>query len=198
MPVPNFSTADYAEALKRLLPRGRVWPQDQASTMSRVLLALAPTYKRNSDRAAALLQDAFPGQSVELLTEWEATLGLPDPCTGPLATLQQRQLAVLAKWTATGGQSVDYFIEVAAALGWTITVTEFSPAYADFFHAEDPLWDEAGAFTWQINAPLVTTAWFSADVSAAEEPLASWGNAPLECQLTAIKPAHTNLIFAYS
>lgn len=198
MPVPDLSDADYAEALKRLLPRGRVWPQDQGSTLSRVMLALAPTYQRNGARSAALLADAFPGQSVELLTEWEATLGLPDPCTGPLDTVQQRQAAVLAKFTATGGQSIDYFIAVAAALGWTITVTEFTPAYADVFHADDPLWDESGAFTWQINAPLVTTTWFSADLSAADEPLASWGNTPLECQLTAIKPAHTQLLFAYS
>lgn len=198
MAAPAYAAADYAEALKNLLPRGRVWAKDFGSVLSSVMLAIAPTYERSGARAAYLLVDAFPGQSVELLPEWESTLGLPSECTGPLATVQQRQLAVLAKWTATGGQSIAYFTAVALALGWEITVTEFAPFRADISHADDPLGDESSIFVWQVNAPLVTTIWFSADLSSADEPLASWGNAPLECELTAIKPAHTYLQFAYS
>jgi uncharacterized protein YmfQ (DUF2313 family) len=198
MPVPQFLAADYAEKFKALLPSGRVWPKDDSSVLSSVSAALMPAYERNNDAAAFLLFDAFPGQSVQLLPEWESTLGLPDPCTGPLATIQQQDAAVLAKFVGTGGQSPDYFIAVAAALGWTITITEFLPFEADVGHAEDPLWDESGAYTWQVNAPLVTTYWFEADVSSADSPLASWGNLPLQCTLQRIAPAHTYLLFAYS
>lgn len=198
MPAPSFSASSYAEALKALLPRGRVWSKEIGSVLSSVMSVLSPTYQRNGDRAAYLLVDAFPGQSVELLPEWESTLGLPDPCTGPLPTIQQRQAAILARWTSTGGQSVAYFEAVAAALGFPVTVTEFAPFWAGVSHAADPLGNETTVNVWQINAPLVTTYWFEADVSAAESPLASWGNTLLECQLTAIKPAHTYLQFAYS
>jgi uncharacterized protein YmfQ (DUF2313 family) len=54
-------------------------------------------------RAGQLIPDAFPCSTVELLPEWEATLGLPDPCVQPpLTTLQQRQAAVCAKLVARG------------------------------------------------------------------------------------------------
>ncbi len=198
MPVPAFLAADYAEAFKGLLPRGRAWPKDLGSALSKVATAIMPTYERSNARAAALLVDAFPGQSVELLPEWESTLGLPDSCTGPLATVQQRQAAILAKWSSTGGQSIAYFTAVALALGWVITVTEFTPFAGDIGYADGPLWDESGASVWQINAPLVTTYWFEADVSSADSPLASWGNTLIECQLGKIRPAHTYLQFAYS
>ncbi|CAI8693461.1 hypothetical protein EMIT0111MI5_10837 [Burkholderia sp. IT-111MI5] len=37
-----------------------------------------------------------------------------------------------------------------------------------------------------------------AGAMAAGDPLTSWGNAVLECELKSIMPAHTILIFAYA
>lgn len=49
-----------------------------------------------------------------------------------------------------------------------------------------------------INAPKNTVTRFAAGVSAAGEPLATWGNAVLECELQALTPAHTVLQFHYA
>lgn len=180
---PVYAAADYVSALMNLLPRGRVWPREPNSLIAQVAGMLANTFGRNSARARFLLQDSFPATSVELLPEWEATLGLPDACAGPSPTIQQRQMQVAVAFAGNGGQSKPFYIAYAAALGYTITITEFTGADAQ---------------KWQVNAPTFTINYFRAGIGRAGEPLATWGNNVLQCELNRLKPAHTNLVFSYS
>lgn len=191
------SVAAYAAAIIAYLPRGRIWPRDMAASLAVTAKGLAPTAQRLDARAVALLADAFPPQAYELLPEWERTLGLPDPCSGLAATLQQRQAQVKARLTATGGQSAAYFIAVAASLGFTITIENFAPARAGLMRAGDPVYGDDWAHAWRVHAPEATVTYFAAGASTAGEPLAAWGNAVLECALARIRPAHTTLTFAY-
>ena len=193
----TYSQDDYLRALQGLLPRGEVWPRDPDATLTQILRAIAASPARLDARASALLVDAFPATSAELLPEWEASLGLPDPCTGPLSTVQQRRAAVVARLTSRGGASIAYFVGVAAALGYTITVEEFAPAIADGLVADGPVNGEDWAYAWLVRAPQTTVTEFAADESFADEPLSTWGNLSLECVLNRIRPAHTILIFAY-
>lgn len=197
MAAPNYSASDFAAAIHALMPRGLVWPRDPTAVMAQVINGLAPTWVRHTQANNDLLVDAFPATAVELLPEWEATLGLPDPCAGPSPTLQGRQQQVVARLTNSGGQSVPYFIAYAKTLGYAVTVTEFAPFRAGQSSAGAPCGIVDWAFTWQINAPAETITYFCAGLSSAGEPLAAWGNTVLQCELTAIKPAHTILNFAY-
>lgn len=128
--------------------------------------------------------EAVPSTTAQLLPNWEFDYGLPDTCTPLGATLQQRRHALLAKIAAVGGASEAYFIAVAAALGYTITITEGT----------------AGSYTWTINAAAAgPTSLFRAGQSRAGDLLQRAGaNAQLECVMNRIKPAHTKLLFAYS
>jgi uncharacterized protein YmfQ (DUF2313 family) len=191
------TVAEYSVALLALLPRGRIWPRDPDATLAAVARGLAPSAQRLDARAVDLLADAFPGTAYELLPEWEASLGLPDPCSGLAPTLQQRRAQVVSRLAASGGQSVPYFVSVAAALGYEITVEEFAPARAGTLRAGGAVYGEAWAHAWRVHAPGVTVTYFSAGGSAAGEPLAAWGNASLECVLTRLRPAHTVVQFAY-
>jgi uncharacterized protein YmfQ (DUF2313 family) len=160
------------------------------------LLTLMPTWARLQVRLNELIPEIFPCSTEELLPEWEETLGLPDPCTGQLGTLQERQAAVCARFTARGGQSKDYYIAVAAKLGFQITITEFAPFRCNVNRCGDPLRSQDWAHTWRINAfsPIV---YFRTGISRCGERLATWGNRLLECTTNAIKPAHTVLLFGY-
>ncbi len=198
MPAPLYSAEDFTRALQALLPRGRVWPREEDTEQTTTLKGLAPSCERLNARANNLLIDGFPASTLELLPEWEATLGLPDPCAGEAATLQQRRNQVVARFIAGGGQSIPYFIDFAADLGYSITITQYAPFRAGHSHAGDPCGSEDWFFTWAVNAPLNTITYFRAGQSTAGEPLASWGNDVLECELNAIKPAHTILQFHYS
>lgn len=199
MPPPVYSATDYVQQFQRLLPRGRVWHRGIGLVQDADLLALMPAWVRLHLRLNDLIAQIFPCSTTELLPEWEATLGLPDPCTGPLATLQQRQAAVCAKFAAKGGQSKAYYIELAARLGFSITITEFAPFRAGRNHAGEPVYGAAWAYAWRVNVSLdELDVWaFRAGASAAGEPLRAWSNLALECALRAVAPAHTVLQFAY-
>lgn len=81
MAAADLTSADYQAALQALLPHGRVWPREPDAVQSRVAAGLAQTAARLHARANYLLRDAFPLTPLELLPEWEATLGLPDECS---------------------------------------------------------------------------------------------------------------------
>lgn len=197
MPRLNLTEGDFARLMSNLSPTGDAWPTEPDSVRQKALLAFAPTFARLNARANFLVDDAFPATSLELLPEWELSVGLPDPCAGPAPTLQARRKQVVARLASYGGQSKAYLIQYALNLGYVITITEFVPFTADRGFGDGLLWDEWGAYAWQINAPLYTIVYFSADLSAADEPLATYGNTVLECELRAIAPAHTTLTFAY-
>jgi uncharacterized protein YmfQ (DUF2313 family) len=198
MSAPNYSADDFASVIHALMPRGLAWPKDPTSVQGQVILGLAPTWQRHTAANNQLLVDAFPATAVELLPEWEETLGLPDPCAGPSPTLQQRQAQVVARLTNSGGQSVPYYVNYAATLGYAVTVTEFAPFRCGQSRVGQPLGSQDWIFTWRINAPLNTVTYFTTGHSAVGQALATWGNTVLECELMSIKPAHTYLNFGYS
>jgi uncharacterized protein YmfQ (DUF2313 family) len=200
MLAPLNSALDFLLAFQRLLPRGRIWHRGWGTVQAEDLITLFPQTVRLNQRALDVLRETFPCTTDELLPEWEATLGLPDPCIGELATIQQRQAAVCAKFAARGGQSAAYFVALAAALGFTITITTFRPFYASEGRVDEPLFDEQWAYVWQVTIvnPSQAFVYFRVDQSTVDEPLVAFGNSVLECLFNAMKPAHTEIIFAYA
>jgi uncharacterized protein YmfQ (DUF2313 family) len=195
--LPERSAADYLAALKALLPTGAVWPRDAGSSPVRVLQGVATSVARLRARADALLVDAYPSTTYELLPEWEATLGLPDPCAGGSPSLPQRQQQVAAQLTAQGGQSVAYFIGQAKALGFEISITQFAVARIGAARIGEPVNGEAWAHAWRVVAPAQTVTLARIGASGIGDPLASWGNAVLTCALSRLRPAHTVLQIGY-
>lgn len=198
MGAPVYSSEDYLNALQALMPRGRVWPKDPNSVQARTLACFTPTFERSNQAAADLLVDAFPSTSVDLLPEWEAALGLPDPCAGAQPTIQLRQQQVVARFTNSGGQSITYFVNYAAALGYNVTITQFAPFRFGQNTFGTPMYGVAWAFAWQVNAPGFSIEQFKFGADAFGEPFAYWDNNVMQCELQRIAPAHTTLLFDYS
>jgi uncharacterized protein YmfQ (DUF2313 family) len=177
------SAAEYARALLYALPFGVVWPKDTDTQQASVAGALSQTFARLDERTLELLDDSPAGGAlVEMLPEWESTLGLPDPCAGTLPTLALRQSSVLARLRTSGGQSIPYFVSIAAALGIVVTISEFRPFCAGQT-LPAPVYSDAWAYVWRVNAPASTP---------------SFARLALECTLGRVKPAHTLLQFAYT
>ena len=194
MRAPDLSVDDFVGAMQRLLPRGRVWPRDPDANLTALLRGLAAICARQTERDNYLLIDGFPATSVELLTDWEATLGLPGDCVGELGTIEQRQRAAAAKLASIGGQSVPYLISIAATLGYIVTITEFMPWRVNM--PIGAIYGTAWAYAWQVNAPAETITRFTCR-SGVNEPLQSWGNLQLECLMHEYAPAHTIVLIAY-
>lgn len=187
----------YLSQLQALLPPGMAWTRERASNLARLLSAFAAELARLDGRAHDLVEEADPRTAVELVADWERLLGLPDPCAGQAVTLQERRERVVQKLTTLGGQSRAYFIAVAAALGFAITIEEFRPFRASMSSAGDPVCDEDWWFVWRVHGPEQTIRDFRVSASVTGEPLRNWGNQILECVLARLKPAHTLVQFAY-
>jgi uncharacterized protein YmfQ (DUF2313 family) len=200
MPPPVYGAESFAAQFQRLLPRGRIWHRGLELVQDADILALMPLWARLHVRLNRLIAELFPcTPPYELLPEWEESLGLPDPCIGPLPTLQQRQSAVCVKFTARGGQSIDYYIRLAASVGVTARVVQFAPFRASINRCGDHLNGEAWAHAWAIIIPPPPTiVWFRAGLSTAGEPLRTWGDKIFECMIRAAAPAHTVIIFRYA
>ena len=125
-PVCGFTSEDYAQFVADLLPTGWAWPRDPDTVLMRTFAGLAVEFARVHRRDCDLLSESYPGSALETLSDWERVCGLPDPCIEPpLTGLQERRAVVLAKLATRGGQSRAYYIAVAKALGFDITITEF-------------------------------------------------------------------------
>lgn len=187
----------YREHLLALLPKGPIWLREVGTTLGALLQALADELARVHNRALALIDEADPSTTLEMLLEWERVAGLPDACAGQATTVAERRARLVARLAARGGQSAAYYVSLAAVYGFVVTIEEFSEFRAGVSNAGEPLTNGLWHHTWRVHAPAETLRRFQAGSSFAGEPLASWGNDILECVLTRAKPAHTSVLFAY-
>lgn len=192
----GMTAEDYLAQLQALLPQGPAWPRDAGATLTKLLQAMADELARVDGRAAQLIEEADPRTTAELLADWERVAGLPDSCVTAAQSTAQRRAALHARLTTLGGQSVAYFIALAASLGYTVTITEFRLHTVED-DVEYPLYGHPWQFAWQINAPQDSVGTLSVTDTVAD-PLAWWGNELLECVIRRIAPAHTHVLFAYS
>lgn len=147
---------------------------------------------------ADLVNEADPNTTSELLLDWERVVGIPDACRETVSpTVTQRRNDILQKLQARGGQSVQFFIDLAASLGFEVTITEFRPFRVGRSRVGDPLSNGPWAFAWQVNAAENTVIYFRTGIGRVGEPLAVWGNDVLECTISRRRPAHTTVLFAY-
>lgn len=195
-----MTAADYLAQLQALLPSGDAWPRAADATLTKLLSAFADELAAADMRATDVLNESDPRTASELLIDWEMAAGLPDPCvaaSGAIQTVEQRRAALVAKLTSLGGQSAEYFIGLAAALGYPgATIDEYRPFNCNG-NCNGALSSEADRFCWQINLPSAGGTFPMNCGSPCDSPLSAWGDEPVECRLQRLKPAHTDVIIAY-
>lgn len=205
-------TESYLMMFQSLLPIGQAWNRESGSSTTNLLTVMASEFSKIHGRGEDILNEADPRTTIELLSDWEIELGLPDTCTGGFDTIQERQSAVVQKFTMTGGQSPQYFKDVAAAIGYEIEIAEFRPFVCGLSECglnENTQGNttliygitdqEDMRFNWRVTVLGSRVTWFSCGVSElGKDHFAEFTVAnDLECLLNRIKPSHTNLIFAY-
>lgn len=133
----------------------------------------------------------------QLLVDWERVVGItPNINTPYLARIN----AVVAKIRETGGLNIPYFINLAAGMGYTITITEPRPFRAGEGRAGDTIYDFDVVWQWRVNvaATNVPQYPFRAGTSAAGESILAFGDPVIEQVINDLKPAHTFVYFAYA
>lgn len=182
-----MDAAAYGRALKKLLPPGPLWRLTPDSVLSRLFHAFGDECARVEARGYALIEETDPRTATETLPEWERMLGLPDQDVLTIPTTDaERQVAVTQKLLRTGGQSRAYYIGVALASGWTVTIDDSygaTVARAGRFRCGDRLYGAGWAFVWRVDVDFSVTGALT--------------STELEAVLNRIKPAHTLVIFNY-
>jgi len=190
-----LTAADFYNQLCNLLPPGPAWDREQSAVAAKMLDAWAEELARVYNRAQALVEEADPRTTLELLLDYERIFGLPTDCmAGQDLTLEQRRQALVLQMVSMGGQSRAYFIALAAAAGYTITITEFKK-HTVLSGVNYPLYNEDWHYAWRIEGADHFPITYWKVNGGVNEPLASWGNNLLVCLLRRFKPAHAVLIF---
>jgi uncharacterized protein YmfQ (DUF2313 family) len=133
------------------------------------------------ERAVDLLNEGRPDIADELLADWERVWGLTPEAEDSLAW---RQLKLLAKIRLGGGLNKEYFSNLAAALGYTVTILEDIPFMAGWGRSGDRVY---------IAETLTQFIWH---VVVTGEP-AYGSRTALEAMVQDLKPAHTLVYFVY-
>ena len=92
----EFRAASYLKMVLSLLPSGIAWPKDPGFVTHSVAQVLAEELARNDSRIRALLEEADPRTTLEMIEDWERVLGLPNECTPEGQTLQARRNAIVS------------------------------------------------------------------------------------------------------
>lgn len=188
------NTDAYLAAYLALLPQGRIWNKEPGSNLYQVISALIPTFTRVANSAADLLVEGFVPTTDELLPEWQASLGLPDPCLPATATFEQQRAQAVSRLIGVEGQSVAFMIAYAANLGYQISVSEYTNFHVGASKVGASKIGDL-AFSWVVNAPAEVVYYFKVGVSKVGEKLAELNSDVLQCELANISPAHTSLFF---
>lgn len=189
----SLQPADFEEAVARkLLPRGLAWTRQLGSVLQGFWQACADVLAAVHARASVLSEtESFPPTSVELLPDWEAVLGLPDPCLPVPPSTAARQAAVAARLAATGGQSVPYFVQLATNLGATIELTEYAPFRCGVDNCYAAIRCAAWAYKWNVALEDDPFFQFQCGISNCFEPLWQYAKTPVQCEISRLAPAHT-------
>jgi uncharacterized protein YmfQ (DUF2313 family) len=198
MPTPQYDAADLFQLIQNLLPVGPAYPRLAGTTQTALLEALAGSEFIVQTAAVNLLSDVFPASTIDYTQEWMKSVGLPDPCWSGTPTIEQIQNAIVARLVAQGGASIPYLEHFCATLGFPdTTFTEFG-TFGAGSTAGSRCNGRAWAYALEVNNPAFVINYFRAGLSGAGDPLATWGNSALICELKRIVGAHITLIFDYT
>ncbi len=167
--------------LQALLPPGVAWSRDSDTELTALTRALSYEFSRVKKRTLDFMEELDPQTTTEMIDDWERVYGLPDECDLPV-TLAGRRSALHAKMLGGVSPTLSNIIAVAAAVGYTVTITEYTSA--DMFTCISPcnaaLYSREWMYVWTVTTP-----------SGADDE-------GLECALDAITPSHTLLVMNFT
>lgn len=119
----------------------------------------------------------FPNSAGGYIADWERTYELTPAAD---ASQDERVQAVEVAMADLGGQSIPYFIRLAALYSVAATVEMFRVPVVGQLNAGGLAYSGDWPFTWRVDAPL-----------------SAYTNASMEARITARRPGNTDVIFGY-
>jgi uncharacterized protein YmfQ (DUF2313 family) len=167
------------------------------SNIRKILVGLSTQWNRFRTDINNVYDEYDPNDTVDLITEWETMVGIPDECISNTGTLEERRTNILLKLAGINVTTAKQFENIASILGYDVVVengvdTSVFPLTLPFI-----LLSEA-------TAPFVIVVTLDASLETEGFPLtfpftlSSGVPDILLCLFNKLKPANTNVIFRYS
>ncbi len=176
------------------------YSRDPASVWGKQLLAPATEGSLIEQMGEVLHHEIDPRASIYLLPEWQAEFGA-DPYgvdTSNMIT-PQLQSYLYQRLINRGGQSRGFYSDLAASLGVPIGITEFTVTRYDQAVYDDGVYVEPPAqFQWLVTLPATQTTVGVYDDLRYDEASETIAQSPIQSILSALAPAHTQVIFSYT
>lgn len=151
----KYGQADYLQALQNYLPRGVVWPREHGTELTDVLQFIAAMFQDVDTAGMNMLVHTFPPtMGNEFFAEWDETVGF-QALYGSPASLFEAQIWSTAILGDEGGQSVQYFIDYATTLGYSIVIWQLMPATV-MSPVNSPMYGLQWKSVWQVNVATGT------------------------------------------
>ena len=189
----------YTQANFKTAPTGYLMPNySDDSELKKLFETIADGLLDAQIEADQQLDEVFPDNAGAYLADWERILGLPLEGLENLTT--QQRLGMVKNWLNIDPLSnAEFFVKIAEAAGYTITITTFEPFRAGSGRAGESLsFGDYSYLYFQVNAPASTAITFKTGSSRAGEPLVDYGNDALETLIKFFAPAHAIVLFDYT
>lgn len=124
--ILDITNEKFGPLVMDLLPHGHAWDREDP-VLQELVLAESLELSRVDVRARGLERELDPSQTFELLTDWEASYGLPE-CSQP-TTLEGRRAALTAKLLSQAGHdhSFTWWASLFAALDYDLHFVDLGP-----------------------------------------------------------------------
>ncbi|PIR25599.1 MAG: hypothetical protein COX62_01405 [Deltaproteobacteria bacterium CG_4_10_14_0_2_um_filter_43_8] len=171
--------------MRKLLPRGKAWNKEDGSAISLLTDSMAVEFCRVEDRYIQLLVEADPNRTLELISDWERYLGLPDACVDDpeSQTLDQRRDQIKQKLANNNRQSRQFFEDLLEGFGFD--EAEFEIIECRVSRCGEARCGDARStglecmFVIEINLPVQPDDLY------------------MLCKIQELKPAHTFVVFNF-
>ena len=189
----------YLRLLQSLLPGGKAWNKYDDSSLTEFLYGEAEEFARVDTRVDDLGTERDTRTTDELLTDHEIDFGIPNDCFNLNTTNRLRRQAIYSQLLTTGRQDKQYFIDIAAALGYTVTITEYVPCLCGLAYAGDPCGGYRVLSYWKVSIqyPDVAAGPYAKAFNIAFDSIYSADIEALYCIIRSLRPAHSTVIFDF-
>lgn len=195
--APNASAQ--ADRFAAHLPIGGVyeaaWRND--SNLRKLLRGLGEELFRVEAEIFRLCMEFDPSRTMDLISEWETSVGIPDSCFKTTASLQERRNQVLVKLRGFIVRSAADFIALAALFGEVIVIEPgkhrgvYPMCYPVIYYPTA----EQARFTMIVHFPEVAAATYP--LGPYPFPYVRQRLGIVECLIRRVRPANVNVVFSY-
>jgi uncharacterized protein YmfQ (DUF2313 family) len=185
---------DLTAQIAKLLPIGEAWIAGASSNIYKTIALFSNALQRTFNYSDYAQQDVFPVSAQDSVDVWQKSVSLPDPLCPPL-TKAQLKTQMVSRVKNLGGQSKQYYIDYAAFLGYTITITELAvPRSGLAKSGQSATNGPGGDFIWCVSVPSAVLSLFRAGKNRAGDPLSSASDTLwLQYEMNRIKSSQTIL-----